>query len=78
MNIAWSEELNDSWDLMLADKAGVFRRRLGTLYRIDDGGYAVVPRDATVADTLFLDSHLSVDDAQRAAKLLICVGEKHV
>lgn len=76
MKFEWTESaytMVKTWDLHLCSKDGVGRRRMGSLYRIEDGRYVVVERNYA-SDPIVLDADLSLEDAQRAAKLLICTG----
>jgi hypothetical protein len=73
-NEPWTQEMLDSWNLWLADKAGTPRRCMGTMYQLHDNSYVILERGKEKRP-MVLDAGLSVDEAKRAAKLFICVGE---
>jgi hypothetical protein len=61
-----------SWNLYLMQGTTAMKR-MGTMYRIEDGTYVVLER-GWEAKPLLMDASLSLEDAQRAAKLLLCAG----
>ena len=62
-----------AWDLYLTGNDRPVRR-MGTMYRIEDGTYVVLER-GWESKPLMMDASLSLEDAQRAAKLLLCAGQ---
>lgn len=72
-NDPFTQELIESWTLWLCDKASQPRRRFGTLYKTETH-YVILERGKEEMP-LVLDGHLTLDEAQRAAKLFLCVGE---
>lgn len=65
-----------SWNLYLTGNDSGVKvkvRRMGTMYRIEDGTYVVLERGHE-SKPLMMDASLSLEDAQRAAKLLLCAG----
>lgn len=79
-NEPFTQELLESWTLWLVEQIKIRdqqtsrpRRRMGTLYQITDGSYVLLERN-NEAKPLFLDADLTLDEAQRAAKLFLCVG----
>lgn len=58
------------WGLYLVD-AGTYRRLFGTLTKLNRAWRIY---DPGTADKYWLDNDLSLDEAQRAAKLFLCVG----
>lgn len=78
-NEPFTQDLIESWSLWLADKSDRPLRIMGTMYKLEDGSYVIMERASKNAskDTppLLLDADLTLDEAQRAAKLFLAVGE---
>ena len=72
-NEPFTQELLESWTLWLCDKGGRPGGRMGTLYQLEDKSYILLERKHE-ATPYFLDADLSLEEAQRAAKLFLCVG----
>lgn len=71
-NVPWTQELHGSWTLRLMDKDRVIKR-MGNL--CDVNHHYVVVSAGTFETVGVLGKHLTLDEAKRAAKLLLCVGE---
>lgn len=61
-----------TWALYLT-KDGDYRRMFGTLTKLPRAWVIHNPSDA---DKYWLDNDLSLEEAQRAAKLFLCVGRQ--
>lgn len=72
-NEAFTQELIESWTLWLCDKAGAPRRRFGTLYKTET--HYVIMERGNEETPMVLDKHLTLDEAKRAAKLLLVCGQ---
>lgn len=73
-NEPFTQELLESWTLWLCDVGGRPGGRMGTLYQLEDKSYVLLERNRE-SKPLALDDDLSLDEAQRAAKLFLCVGK---
>ncbi len=71
-NEPWTQVLMESWSLWLMEKERPIRL-MGTLYRLEDKSYVLLERKGD-AKPYLLDADLSLEEAQRAAKLFLCVG----
>lgn len=71
-NEPWTQVLMESWSLWLMERERPIRL-MGTLYRLEDKSYVLLERKGD-ATPYFLDADLSLEEAQRAAKLFLCVG----
>lgn len=65
------------WGLYL-EKAGVFKRIQGTLTKLSRAWRVMDPNVGGKPDFYWLDKDLSLEEAQRAAKLFLCVGREHM
>ncbi len=79
-NEPFTQELLESWTLWLVEQIKIRDqqtsrplRRMGTLYQLEDKSYVLLER-RNEATPYFLDADLSLEEAQRAAKLFLCVG----
>ncbi len=77
-NEPWTQELLESWSLWLMDKARPVKM-MGILYQLPTGYVIREPisrtyRTAEEQAVYRLDADLSLEEAQRAAKLFLCVG----
>lgn len=63
-----------SWELVL--RTGNKLTTFGKLYALAEEGYLVIPWDYPRDPVRRLHADLSVEDAKRAAKLLLMVGEQ--
>lgn len=79
-NEPFTQELLESWTLWLVEQIKIRDqqtsrplRRMGTLYRLEDKSYVLLERKGNATPYL-LDANLSLEEAQRAAKLFLCVG----
>lgn len=73
-NESWTQEMIESWGLWLTDKRENPYLPLGTLYQLEDKSYVILERGKEKRP-MVLDAGLSLDEAKRAAKLFMCVGE---
>lgn len=80
-NKPWTQELIDSWNLCVVKEIRIrdvdarkIQANLGTLYQTETG-YIILER-GNEQNPYILDGDLTLDEAQRAAKLFLCVGEK--
>jgi hypothetical protein len=65
----------DIWALYLI-KDGRFVKDMGTLTRLPRAWRVLEHRVISTPDKYWLDGDLSLEDAQRAAKLFLCVGRQ--
>ncbi len=73
-NEDFAQELIQSWGLWVTDKFNAPYLPLGTLYQLEDKSYVILERGKEKRP-MVLDAGLSLDEAKRAAKLFMCVGE---
>ena len=65
----------DIWTLFLI-KDGRFVKDMGTLTKVRGAWRVVESTIHTTPDKYWLDGDLTLEDAQRAAKLFLCVGRQ--
>ena len=81
MKFEWHEldaSFNDGrpvWGLYLV-QAGQFKKLMGTMTKLSRAWRIIERRPDTKPDFYWLDGDLTLEDAQRAAKLFLCVGRQ--
>jgi hypothetical protein len=71
----WDFHPHDVWTLYLV-KNGRFVKDMGTLTKLRGAWRVAENTIHTTPDKYWLDGDLSLEDAQRAAKLFLCVGRQ--